>query len=166
MQNVVIWQNWPVKGLCGRCFTAYLSEAPFPSRCLFGGGQAIFVGSESGQMKSVKLLAEYGFQQNPHTPPPPPPLTQCIRKYSIHYLFTQGREEGGRVEPERRGNRREYRSQSRVENTNMTKCTQEISIISINSNKHLPQSPFHANFFNWQHFALISMSLIFPRKIW
>jgi hypothetical protein len=42
-----------------------------------------------------------------------------------------------------RGNRGEYRSQSWVENTNMTESTQEISYLqSMNSNKHLPQSPY------------------------
>ncbi len=32
----------------------------------------------------------------------PPPLTYGVRVYSTVYLFTQGRGEGGRVEPERR----------------------------------------------------------------
>ena len=51
-----------------------------------------------------------------------------------------------------RGNRGEYRSQSWVENTNMTECTQEIGYLqSINSDKHLPQSPF-AVFFRSRHF--------------
>jgi hypothetical protein len=51
----------------------------------------------------------------------------------------------GRVESEKGkgANRKEYRSQSRVENTNMTECTQ--GILS-NSEKHLPQSPFTDTF--------------------
>jgi hypothetical protein len=58
--------------------------------------------------------------------------------------LTQGRRGRGRVEPERRG---EYRSQSWVENTNMTKCTQEIGYLqSINSDKHLPQSLYRSIF--------------------
>ncbi len=43
-------------------------------------------------------------------------------------------------------NRGEYRSQSWIENTNMTECTPEIGLQSINSNKHLPQSPLQVNF--------------------
>jgi hypothetical protein len=52
-----------------------------------------------------------------------PPLTHCILVYSI--LIHTGK--GGRVDQreEERGNRGEYRSQSWVENTNITKCTQE-----------------------------------------
>jgi hypothetical protein len=54
----------------------------------------------------------------------------------------------------------EYRSQSWVENTNMTECTQEISYLrSINFEKHLPQSHLKVNFFRCRHFALNSMSL-------
>ncbi len=46
-----------------------------------------------------------------------------------------------------RGNRGEYRSQSWVENTNMTECTQEIGYLqSINSDKHLPQNLFTGKF--------------------
>jgi hypothetical protein len=37
------------------------------------------------------------------------------------------------------------RSQSWVENTNMTECTQEMG--SLQSDKHLPQSPFTGKFF-------------------
>jgi hypothetical protein len=44
--------------------------------------------------------------------------------YPYVYLFTQGGR--GRVEPERRemGNRKEYRTQSWFENTNMTMCVE------------------------------------------
>ncbi len=39
-------------------------------------------------------------------------------------------------------------SQSWVENTNMTECTQEIGYLqSVNSDKNLPQSPFTGRFF-------------------
>jgi hypothetical protein len=61
-----------------------------------------------------------------------------------------------------REDERGSKSQSWVENTNMTECTQEIGYLqSINTDKHLPQSPFLSQFFRWQHFALPSMSLIF-----
>jgi hypothetical protein len=71
----------------------------------------------------------------PYLPP------TCIH-YTV-YLFTQGRERwgGGRVEPQRRFNS----SQSWVENTNMTDCIYTLQ--SINSEKHLKQSPFTGQFF-------------------
>jgi hypothetical protein len=67
---------------------------------------------------------------------PYPPL-HIVYVYSA-YLFIQGRGEGWRVVPERRGDGQQ--SQSCVENTNMTNQ-------SINSDKHLPQSPLKGNFF-------------------
>ncbi len=44
-----------------------------------------------------------------------------------------------------------------VENANMTKCTQDIGYLqSINSDEHLPQSPFRGKFFKWrQHLPTI-----------
>ncbi len=77
----------------------------------------------------------------------PPPLTHCRRVYGV--LIHRGREEG-RVEPERRGegNRGAYRYQSWVKNTSMTECPQETGYLqSINSDKHLPQSPVTGKFF-------------------
>ncbi len=88
-------------------------------------------------------------------PPPPPPYTHCIRVYSIQNLVTQRR--GGGVEPERRleGNRGQYRSQSWVENTNMTESTQEIGYLpSINSDKHMPKSPCTGQFFQMTTFCI------------
>ncbi len=53
-----------------------------------------------------------------------------------------------------------------VENTNMTEYTQEVVFLqSINSDKHLPLSPFTGQFFRWRHLALTSMSLIFLRVL-
>ncbi len=70
------------------------------------------------------------------------------------YLFTQGRGGGGLNQREgERGNR----SKSWVENTNMTDCTQEIDYLqytNLNSDKHLPQSPFPG-------ICICSLSLIF-----
>jgi hypothetical protein len=57
---------------------------------------------------------------------PSSPRTHCIREYSIRIHIGKGGER--RVEPERRG---EYRSQSWVENTNMTDCTQEIGYLRL-----------------------------------
>jgi hypothetical protein len=57
------------------------------------------------------------------------------------YLFRQGMGGGGELNQREgeRGNTGEYRSQSWVENTNMTECTQEIGYLqTVNSDKHLP----------------------------
>jgi hypothetical protein len=64
-----------------------------------------FVGSESGQIQSVKLLQNMVSNRIPY------PITHGIRMYSIQYLFTQGRGGGGRVEPERRGEGQQGRVQ-------------------------------------------------------
>ncbi len=78
--------------------------------------------------------------------PFPPPLTHCLRVNSI--LIHTGKKGGGRVEPERRVEGQQGRSQSWVENTNKTECSQEIGYLqSINSDKHLPQSLFTGQFF-------------------
>jgi hypothetical protein len=78
------------------------------------GGSSNFVGSESGQVRSDKLLQNMVSNRTPFPPPP----THCICTY-IQYTYSH-KEGGGGVEPERRleGNS----SQSRVENTNMTEC--------------------------------------------
>jgi hypothetical protein len=55
MQNVVIYQNLPVKGLI------FLRSPPLLGFCL--GWSSNFVGSVSGQIQNVKLLAEFGLQQ-------------------------------------------------------------------------------------------------------
>jgi hypothetical protein len=75
--------------------------------------------------------------------PYPNPL-QTKYEYTV-YLFIQGRRERGEFNQRERdrGDRGEYRSQSWVENTNVTECTREIFYPqSINSDKYLPQSPF------------------------
>ncbi len=63
----------------------YFSEPPPLLGFCLGWGSS-FVGSESGQIQSVKLLQNFGLQHN-STPPPPPPQT--------------GKEEGGGGESER-----------------------------------------------------------------
>ncbi len=69
----------------------YLSEAPFPPRFWFG------VGSESGQIQTVKLLQNVVSSSTNTLHPLSAP--HCL-KYTVLSL-TQGRG-GGRVEPERR----------------------------------------------------------------
>jgi hypothetical protein len=64
-------------------------------------------------------------------PPSPKRKTLGIQKHTYIYLFTQGRG-GGVVLNQRegeRGNRGEYRSQSLIENTNTTECTQKIGYL-------------------------------------
>jgi hypothetical protein len=66
------------------------------------------------------------------------------------YLFTKGTGRRGELNQreEERGKTGDHRSQSWVENTNMSECTQEIGYLqSINSDKHLPQSPSTCQFF-------------------
>ncbi len=95
--------------------------------------------------------------------PPFPPLHTvytCIQYTYSHREGGRG-EELNKREGERR-NRRECRSQSWVENTKISECTQEIGYFqSVNSYKHLPQSLLTGKFFSWWHFALTSVSLIF-----
>jgi hypothetical protein len=57
----------------------YLSEAPFPPRfCL--GWSSNFVGSESGQIQSVKLLQNMVSNRTQHTPPP---LSHTLSVYTV-----------------------------------------------------------------------------------
>ncbi len=77
-----------------------------------------------------------------------------MSSYIYIYLNGRGREE-------ERGNRTRYRSQSWVENTNMTECTQESGYLQyINSDKDLPLGAFTGQYFR-RHFARTSTSLIF-----
>jgi hypothetical protein len=77
--------------------------------------------------------------------------------------------EEGRVEQERRGEGQQGRVQSPnwVENTINTECMQEIGYLQpVNSDKHLPQSPFTGQFFKMATFCIdfvTSMSFIFLR---
>ncbi len=81
----------------------------------------------------------------PHTLP----LTHCIRVYSICVWVGGG---GG-------GELNHWR---RLEGQQFTKLGRKyqhdwLYLQSINSDKHLPQSPFTGQFFRWRHFALISI---------
>ncbi len=79
-----------------------------------------------------------------HNPIPPPLLLDTVYVYTV-YLFTQ--EGGGGVEPERRLEGQQF--------TNLGRKYQHdwLYLQSINSDKHLPQTPFIGQFFRWRHFA-------------
>ncbi len=84
-------------------------------------------------------------------PPPPYKLYTCIQVYG-----TYPHREGGGIEPERR-----------LEGQQFTKLGQKylhdwLYLQSINSDKHLPQSPFTDQFCRWRDFALMSILLISP----
>ncbi len=82
--------------------------------------------------------------RTPYPPPPPYTLYTCIQ-YTYSYM------EGGKGrELYHREGEMGNSSQSCVKNTNMTSQ-------SLNSDKHLPQSPLKGNFFRWRHFALLSV---------
>jgi hypothetical protein len=75
-------KDWPVKGLCGRCLSVW---GPFPPRFSFGVvKQFYYIGSESGQKQSVKLL------QNMVSNTPPPPLSHTLTVYSVLWLWEGG----------------------------------------------------------------------------
>jgi hypothetical protein len=114
----------------------YLFEAPSPPRFSFD--------VVSGQIQSVKLMQNWS-----PTEPDIPPTLHCIRTYSIH-SHREGGGRGGELNQREgeRGNAEEYRSQSLIEITNMTECTQETGYLqSTNSDKHVPQSPLTGQFF-------------------
>ncbi len=129
-----------------------LRTTPFVGFYL-GWSQCCTVGSESGQIESVKLLLN--MVSNTTQQPPPPPSTHCLY---IMYFDT------GKVgEVNQREGSRGNSSESWVENANMTWL-----IVSqvVNSNKHLSQNPVTGNFnFGGRHFALLSIRLIVLRFI-
>ncbi len=77
-------------------------------------------------------------------------LRNINNRYINSYIHTGKGGWGGEELNQReweRDNREEYRSQSWVENTNMTECTQKIGYLqSVISGKHLSQSPFTGKF--------------------
>ncbi len=78
----------------------------------------------------------------PRTPYPPPPPLHTVYGHTVYtvYLFTQGRG-GERIEPERR-----------LEGQQFTKLGRKIST-PINSDEHLPLSPFTVQFFSMTTFC-------------
>ncbi len=54
---------------------------------VWGGGWSNFVGSESGQKQSVKLLQNMVYKDNSTPPPPPQPHTVCI---NCTFSFVRG----------------------------------------------------------------------------
>jgi hypothetical protein len=79
----------------------YLRAPPLLGFCL--GWCRNFVGYESGQIQSDKLLQNMVSNRTPY----PPPLTHCMRTYSI--LIHTGKGRGGRVEPEKRFEGQQFR---------------------------------------------------------
>jgi hypothetical protein len=75
------------------------------------------LGSESGQVESVKLL--HNMVSN-RTPYPHPSLHTVYVNTGKVCLFTQGRGEGGGAEPERRLEGQQFTKLGRK--TNMTEC--------------------------------------------
>ncbi len=100
------------------------------------------------------------------------PITPYSPLHTIYvdtvYLFTHGRGGGGKLnQRSEEGQQGKYRSQSWVENTNMTECTQEIAYLkSINSDKPLPRSPFTGSIFldddilHWLLWVLLSIWVV------
>jgi hypothetical protein len=93
----------------------------------------------------VLTHAEYGLLQQDSTPlNPSQPHTACI-----YCTLTQGRVRGERW------------TREKVRGAIVHKAGSKIStwlyLQSINSDKHLPQSPFTGQFFRWRHFALVSI---------
>jgi hypothetical protein len=75
-----------------------MSEAPSPPSLGFvWDGKAIFVGSESGQIQSVKLLQIYGLQHN-STPQHPLPAAHFLYlQYCTGSFMWEGGGRGGEV---------------------------------------------------------------------
>jgi hypothetical protein len=92
----------------------------------------------------------------PHAPPPYT-LYTCIKVY----LFTKGKGEVGRVEPERRLDGQQFTKLGRKYKHDW------LYLQSINSAIHLPHSsPFTGKFFGWWHIGLLSYSLLVHSRKW
>jgi hypothetical protein len=94
MQNFVIYckTNSPLRQLF-----ICLRPSPLLGFCL--GWSSNFVGPESGQKQSVKLLQNKASNRTQHPPPPP---SHTLSVYCILYFDIGKGGKGGRVEPERR----------------------------------------------------------------
>jgi hypothetical protein len=78
--------------------------------------------------------------------PYPPPLTHCIRAYCI--LIHTGKGGAGRIEPERRLEGQQFPTKEGREYQN-----DWLYLQSINSDKHMPRSPFTVQFFQMTTFC-------------
>jgi hypothetical protein len=76
----------------------FLWPLPLLGFCL--GWSRIFVGSESGQVRSVIILQNMVSNSTQHTPPPPP-ATHCL--YIIIMYIDTGKGGGGREMKQREG---------------------------------------------------------------
>ncbi len=139
-------QNWPVKGLYGRCSSVW---GPPPFRFFFWWFSN-FVGSESGQIQSVKLLQKMVSGLNN---PQPLPATHCLYiGYGTVLPFDTGKGVGGGGVWTRENLR------GAAAHKAGSKIPTWLTVSPAYKYKHLPQShfPLHVNFFRWRHFALVS----------
>ncbi len=83
-QNVVIWKNWPAKGLCDRCWSEFINRLEIHSVMM------VF----SSQLCELLPPLTLSLVHLPH-PSPPPPFTES--KYKIYRQCVARREgvEGG-----------------------------------------------------------------------
>jgi hypothetical protein len=112
--------------------------------------------SSSKKLTCKGTLKQVFICLRPRTPYPPPPTHYTFYR-RIQNTYLKGKVGGKELNQKEgeRGNRGEYRSQSWVENNNKTECPQEIGYLqSINSDIHLPQSPFTGQTFSMTTFCI------------
>ncbi len=123
------WEHWPMNYIDTKAKCDYLKKLtckwtfcrcliclrppPLLDFCL--GWCNKFVGSESGQIESVKLMQNMVSSRSQHPPPPP------SHTLSVYIVFDTGKGGGGGELNQREGQMGNS-SQSWVENTNMSDC--------------------------------------------
>ncbi len=129
---------WPVKGLCGRCLFVRGPETPYPPPLytLYPCRKIRLIDGNAKCCHLKKLTSKGTWRQaficlRPRTSYPPHTLNTCIQ-------YTYSLREGGvgESEPERRLEGQQFTMMGR-------KCQHYwLCLQSINSEKHLPHSPF------------------------
>ncbi len=117
-----------VAGVC-------LSEAPSPLLSFCLGWSSNFLGSKSGRYRVLNFSRIW----SPTGLNTPRPLPATHRPYT-YCTLTQGRERGG-VEPERKLKGQQFTKLGRKYQHDW------LYLQSLNSDKHMPQSPFTGKFF-------------------